>query len=92
MRKYCLRRWRGNGQIIPDIVKDRYHDYPKRSMNRRARVISLAESIVKIITEEEYLRDVLEIWGVEIHNKKVRQLKLGEEKLIKVGKDEIPLG
>lgn len=33
MRKYCLRHWRGDGQIIPDVVRDKYYDYPR---NKRA--------------------------------------------------------
>ena len=52
MKKYCLRHWRGNGQIIADIVKDKYYDYPK---HRNKRPYSLAECIVKIISEKEYL-------------------------------------
>ena len=83
MKKYCLRHWRGNGQVIPDIVKNRYYDYPKNSMNRNARVITLAESIVKIISEEEYLKEMLDTWGVESHNRAVKRLKLSKDKLIK---------
>lgn len=53
MKKYCLRHWRGNGQIIADVVKDKYNDYPK---HRSKRAYSGSECIVKTITEEEYLR------------------------------------
>lgn len=82
MKKFCLRHWRGNGQVIPDIVKDRYYDYPKNSMNRRAGWHSLATGIVQIISQEQYLKEVLEMWGVKIHNKKVRQHKLGDWNLL----------
>lgn len=87
MKKFCLRHWRGNGSVIPDVVKDSYRDYPKRSMNRNARSHSLAECIVQVISEDEYLKRILEKDGVEFHNKKVKELGLGNWKLITKAKE-----
>lgn len=53
MKKYCLRHWRGNGQVIADVVKPQYNDYPK---HRNKRAYSSSECIIKEISKEEYLR------------------------------------
>lgn len=81
MIKFCLRRWRGDGSIIPDILKDKYFDYPKKSMNRNARVIYLSECIVQVITEEDFLKECLLI-SIDHHNKMVKKYRLGKEKII----------
>ena len=83
MKKFVLRHWRGNGQIIPDIMKDRYYDYPKRSMNRNAGWCSLKDCIYKVISQEEYLKEILKMWGVKVHNQKVKQHQLGNWNLLK---------
>lgn len=80
--KFVLRRWRGDGNIIADVLKDKYRDYPKNSMNRNARVISLSECIVQVITEEEFLEKCLLV-GKDHHNRMVNRYFLGKEKLIK---------
>lgn len=82
MKKFVLRHWRGNGMIIADIMKDWYYDYPKNSMNRNARKITLAECIHEVISEKEYLEEMLKI-SVEHHDKMVNKHKLGNWKLIK---------
>ena len=82
MKKFCLRHWRGKGQIIPDIMKDSYRDYPKNSMNRNAGSCSLSECIVQVLTEDEYLKYVLDRYGVDEHNKMVKKHQLGSWKLI----------
>ena len=81
MKKYCLRHWRGDGQVIPDIVKDFYHDYPK---HRNIRPYKLYECICQVISEKEYLAFVLERYGVSSHNEKVVRHKMGSWNLIKV--------
>lgn len=83
MKKFVLRHWRGNGQVIPSIMKDSYMDYPKNSMNRNSRSHSLSECIVSVISEEEYLSELLSLWGIEAHNRSVKKYKLGLNKLIK---------
>ena len=80
--KFVLRRWRGDGNIIPDILKDKYQDYHKKSMNRNARSITLAECIVQVINEEDFLKECLLI-SKDHHNKMVKKYFLGKEKLIK---------
>lgn len=82
MKKFVLRHWRGNGMIIADIMKDWYYDYPKNSMNRNAGKTTLAQCIHKVISEKEYLEEMLKI-SVEHHNKMVNKYKLGNWKLIK---------
>lgn len=82
MKKFCLRHWRGDGQIIPDIMKDSYRDYPKRSMNRNARSHSLSECIVRVLTKTEYLKYVLDRYGIDEHNKMVKKHQLGSWNLI----------
>ena len=82
MKKFVLRHWRGDGSIIADIMKDKYYDYPKNSMNRNAGYTTLAQCIYKVITEKEYLAEMLKI-SVEHHNKMVHKHKLGNWKLIK---------
>lgn len=79
MTKFVLRHWRGNGQIIPDVMKEEYNDYPKY---RNIRAYKLKDCLYKIISSEEYLTTVLTRYGVESHNKKVRQYRLGKERLI----------
>lgn len=90
MKKFCLRHWRGNGQVIADVMRDSYRDYPKRSMNRNARSHSLAECIVQVISEDEYLKWILDRYGIEEHNKNVKKHQLGSWKLINksIGKNE----
>lgn len=51
-------------------------------MNRNAGWNSLATCIVQVISEEQYLKEVLDMWGVKVHNKKVRQHQLGDWKLL----------
>lgn len=80
MKKYVLRHLRGNGQIIPDIMRDFYHDYPK---HRNMAPYKLSQCISSVITEKEYLKKVLEMYGVETHNKMVRKHKMGDWNLIK---------
>ena len=87
MKKFVLRHWRGNGSIIPDIMKDVYYDYPKHSMNRNARSYKLSECIYKVISEEEYLKEILDKYGIESHNKAVRKNKLGDNKLLPINKE-----
>lgn len=82
MKKFVLRHWRGNGVIIADVMKDRYYDYPKNSMNKNAGYVTLAQCICKVITEEEYLAEMLRV-SVEHHNKMVNNHNLGSWKLIK---------
>lgn len=80
MRKYVLRHWRGNGQVIPDLMKDKYYDYPK---HRNVRPYKLSECIVSVLTEKEYLKFVLERYGIEEHNKSVKKYCMGDSNLIK---------
>ena len=75
-KKFVLRHWRGNGQVIPDLMKDSYYDYPKKSMNRNARRYSLAECIVKVITFEEFKEDMIKTWGQESLDRFLRKHKL----------------
>lgn len=82
MKKFVLRHWRGNGQVVADVMKDWYYDYPKNSMNRRARRCSLAECIVQVISQEEYLAEMLKI-SVDAHNRAVKKYQLGSWNLIK---------
>ena len=82
MKKFVLRHWRGNGMIIADIMKDWYYDYPKHPMNRNAGKTTLAQCIHKVISEDEYLEEMLKI-SVEHHNKMVLKHGLGSWKLIK---------
>jgi hypothetical protein len=49
-QKYILRRWRGNGMIIPDIEKPEYADYARRIR----KPLKLQDVFVKYITKEEY--------------------------------------
>jgi len=81
MRKFVLRHWRGCGQVIADVMKDYYYDYPKNSMNRNARRYSLSECIVQVISEEEFLKEMLKI-SVEAHNRAVKKYQLGSWKMI----------
>jgi hypothetical protein len=80
MKKYVLRHWRGNGQVIPDTMKDHYYDYPK---HRNIRPYKLSECIVSVLTEDEYLKFVLERYGVEEHNKMVKKHGMWDNRLIK---------
>lgn len=80
MRKYVLRHWRGNGQVIPDLMKDFYQDYPK---HRNIRPYKLSECICSVLSEKEYLKFVLERYGVEEHNKSVKKYCMGDWNLIK---------
>lgn len=54
MTKYVLRHWRGDGQIIADVMKPKYFDYPK---HRRKRPYLLKEVFVKEISEDEYKKE-----------------------------------
>ena len=72
MKKYCLRHYRGSGIIIPDIVKDKYFDYPK---HRGMRPYILSECIVKTITEDEYLDEIERKYGKEERVKKEKDIK-----------------
>ena len=72
--KFILRHWRGNGQIIPDIKKSHYRDYPKHSMNRNAKTHTCKQVIVREITREEYEQEFIQKWGQkqwEINKKKL---------------------
>ena len=80
MTKFVLRHWRGNGQIIPDVMKDSYQDYPKY---RNVRPYKLSECLYKVLTEAEFLEEMLKKWGVVEHNKAVYKYRLGKDKLIK---------
>lgn len=80
MKKYVLRHWRGNGMVIPDAMKDHYYDYPK---HRNIRPYKLSECIVSVLTENEYLKYVLERYGVEEHNKMVKKHDMWDNRLIK---------
>lgn len=72
-KKFVLRHWRGNGQIIPSVMQDKYYDYPK---HRNRRPYSLAECIYKVITFEEYKEEVLKMWGEETLTKLLKRYKL----------------
>lgn len=80
MQKFVLRHWRGDGQVIPDIMKDHYYDYPK---HRNIRPYKLSECIVQVLSEKEYLKFILDRYGVEEHNKAVKKNNLGDWNLIK---------
>lgn len=80
MEKFVLRHWRGNGEVIPDIMKDHYYDYPK---HRNIRAYKLSECIVQVLTEKEYLKFILDRYGVESRNEKVKKYKMGDWNLIK---------
>lgn len=80
MRKYVLRHWRGNGQVIPDLMKDKYYDYPK---HRKVQPYTLSECIVSVLTEKEYLQYILDIYGIEKHNESVKKYCMGDWNLIK---------
>jgi hypothetical protein len=69
MRKYVLRHWRGNGQVIPGLMKDSYQDYPK---HRNVRPYKLSECICSVL------------YGVEEHNKAVKKYCMGDWNLIKL--------
>lgn len=71
--QFIMRHWRGNGQIIPDIMKDKYFDYPK---HRNKRPYTLSECLVKVITVEEYKEDVLKMWGQEALNRVIKKYRL----------------
>lgn len=73
MRKYVLKHWRGDGQVIPDVMKDFYDDYPKY----RNIKVKLKDCIVQVLTEKEYLSEVLKMYGVESHNEKVKKYTMG---------------
>lgn len=73
MKKFVLRHWRGNGQIVPDIMKDKYYDYPK---HRNKRPYTLAECICKVISEDEYKSEVLTMWGNEALEKRIKKYNL----------------
>lgn len=80
MKQFVLRHWRGNGQVIPDIMKDFYHDYPK---HRNIRPYKLSECICQVLSQKEYLEYVLNRYGILEHNKMVIKHKLGNWNLIK---------
>jgi len=71
--------------IIPDIVKDFYHDYPR---HRNVRPYKLSECICKVLSEKEYLEFMLERYGIEGHNKAIAKHKMGSWNLIKVETDK----
>jgi len=79
MKKFVLRHWRGNGQVIPDIMKEHYYDYPK---HRNIRPYKLSECICQVISEKEYLKFILDRYGLKEHNKAVLKHKLGSWNLI----------
>lgn len=80
MKKFVLRHWRGNGQVIEDIMKDYYHDYPK---SRNMKPYKLSDCICQVISEKEFLQRILEKYGIEEHNKAVVKYKLGNWNIIK---------
>lgn len=80
MKKFVLRHWRGNGEVIADVMRDKYFDYPK---HRNKPPITLATCIVQVISQEQYLEEMVKIGGVELHNKQVKKLHLGDWNLIK---------
>ena len=73
MKKFVLRHWRGNGQIIPDIMRDKYYDYPK---HRNKRPYSLSQCIVQVISQKEYMEEVLNMWGKEALDQKIKKYHL----------------
>lgn len=79
MKKFVLRHWRGNGQVIPDVMKDKYYDYPR---HRNIAPYSLADCIVQVISEKEYLKYLLDRYGIKEHNRAVFKHKLGDWNLI----------
>ena len=81
MRKYVFRHWRGNGQVIADVMKDSYRDYPKKSMNKNARFHTLADCIVQVISEKEFLAERLK-FSVKAHNDAVIKYGMGSWNLI----------
>ena len=81
MTKFVLRHWRGNGQIIPDVMRDNYQDFSKC---RNIRPFKLSECLYKVLTEDEYLKEMLKKWGVVEHNKAVIKYRLGKDKIINI--------
>ena len=79
MKQFVLRHVRGNGQIIADIMKDFYHDYPK---HRNMRPYKLSECIHQVLSQKEYLEYVKNKYGIEEHNRMVIKHKLGNWNLI----------
>lgn len=73
MKKFCLRHWRGNGSIIPDILKDKYYDYPH---HRNKRPYTLAECIVKVLSEKEFKEYVLKRYGQDQLDKFIKKFNL----------------
>ncbi len=80
MKKFVLRHWRGSGQVIADIMKDYYHDYPR---HRNIAPFKLSDCIVQVLTQQEYLTRILDYYGVEEHNKMVKKHNLGPWYIIK---------
>lgn len=72
-RKFVLRHWRGRGQIIPDIKRKKYYDYPK---HRGKPPYYLDDCLVKEITEEEFKKEVLTLWGQDALNRLIKKYKL----------------
>ena len=80
MKKFVLRHWRGSGQVMADVMKDYYYDYPK-SMNIKP--YSLSECICKIINEDEFLKFIVDRQGVKAHNQAVLKHNLNLCNIIK---------
>jgi len=85
MTKFVLRHWRGDGQIIPDVMREAYQDHPK---HRKVRPYKLSECLYKVLTEAEYLGEVLKKRGVVEHNKAIYKYRLNVNKLILKQPDE----
>lgn len=72
-KQFVLRHWRGNGQIIPDVKRKKYFDYPK---HRNKPPYYLSECFVRDISVEEYKAKVLSLWGQEALNRVIKKYNL----------------
>lgn len=71
--QFVLRHWRGCGQVIPDIKRKKYYDYPR---HRNKPPYYLNECFVQDITEDEFKRKVLSLWGQDALNRLIKKYKL----------------